>query len=377
MYGRRYKYYYHIPMIYFTQHYFAQALILGTLAIAGLPAVVFAQEMSTDNAELEEGTSTAVSESVATSTDAITTSTPDITDNYSREDLPSDTVFGDFVVGPGRFDVEIAPGESRVVELIISNRMGTGKIFSLKTEDATGSESGESAVQLLGDSVGPYTLKDFISVPNDEFYLEHGKRVRIPVTISLPEDAEPGGRYGSILTSITSTAEEVEAAGGARSGAAVISRIGTLFFVTTPGDINRESELVDFTTINDKWLYGSGPVDLLIAHENTGTVHTTPYGRVSISNILGEEVGTVQIEPWFVMPDSIRTREVSWDRELLIGRYTATAEINRGYDDIVDTESYSFWVIPIKLVAVVFAGLFVFFLVVRLFFSRFEFKRKD
>lgn len=364
-------------MSHFTQHYFAAALILGALTIAGLPAIAFAQATSTDPG---------ASNPTATDTEAITTeqgivpvvqSKPTLVDNYKRENLPSDTAFGDFVVGPGRFDIEIAPGESRTVELVISNRMGTDKIFSLKTEDATGSESGESAIQLLGDAVGPYTLKDFISVPHNEFLLEHGKRVRVPVTISLPADAEPGGRYGSILTSITSTPDEIEAAGGARPGAAVISRIGTIMFVTTPGAIDRDSELINFNTVNDEWLYGGGPISLMMVHENKGTVHTTPYGRISITNILGEEVGMVQLEPWFVMPRSLRTREVDWDRELLIGRYTATAEINRGYDDIVDTISYSFWVIPWKLVAAVFAGLFIFFLIVRLFFSRFELKRKD
>lgn len=366
-------------MLQFTQYYSVVTLILGTLAIAGLPAVVFAQLADDDaSATTTVGTLDEEVVTVEAETDvAATTNTTRPTDTYKREDLPSDVVYGDFVVGPGRFEVELAPGQSRTVELIVSNRMGVDKIFSFNTEDATGSKSGDSAIELLGDEIGPYTLKDYISVPHEEFYLEHGKRVRVPVTISLPADAEPGGRYGSILTSITSTAEEVEQMSGARSASAVISRIGTLFFVTTPGDIDRQSELVDFSTVNEKWLYGSGPIDLLLVHDNTGTVHTAPYGRISITNVLGEEVGSLQLEPWFVMPESVRTREVSWNRELLIGRYTATAEINRGYDDIVDTMSYSFWVIPWKLVVGVFAGLFVFFLLIRLFFSRFEFKRKN
>jgi hypothetical protein len=76
------------------------------------------------------------------------------------------------------------------------------------------------------------------------------------------------------------------------------------------------------------------------------------------------------------MPKSLRLREVIWDRSFLLGRYTAVAKINRGYDDIIDEQTYTFWAIPLKLVALVFGSLFVFFLLLRFILSRFEFKRK-
>jgi hypothetical protein len=76
------------------------------------------------------------------------------------------------------------------------------------------------------------------------------------------------------------------------------------------------------------------------------------------------------------MPNSVRTREVKWDRDLLIGRYTATAEINRGYDDVIDVATYSFWVIPWKLALGAFVAFFTFFMLLRFIFTRFEFKRK-
>jgi pilus assembly protein TadC len=85
----------------------------------------------------------------------------------------------------------------------------------------------------------------------------------------------------------------------------------------------------------------------------------------------------VDMQPWFVLPKSLRTKEVSWDREFLIGRYTATVQLNRGYDDIVDEVVFSFWVFPWKIMSLAFAGVFIFFLVLRFLFTRFEFKRKN
>lgn len=368
------------------------ALVAVSLIVL-LPTLALGQDTDTDSdsetavpteigtVDTEETDVVSVEADDADATTTTATTAPVTADNasgdtYRRETLPTGEVYSDFVVGPGRFEIELAPGESRTVELLVSNRMGEGRVFSFQTEDTTGSETGEEAIRLLGAAEGPYTLRDYISVPHEEFYLEHGERARIPVTVSLPPDAEPGGRYGSLLTQIVSKQTDMGSADGAQPASAVVSRIGTLFFVTTPGDIVRDSELRTFTTINDQRIFGSGPIRFLVEYENQGSVHTTPYGIARITNILGEEVGSIELEPWFVMPESLRSREFSWDREFLIGRYTATVEINRGYDDIIDEQQFTFWVIPWKLVGIVFVGLFVFFLLLRSFFSRFEFKRK-
>jgi hypothetical protein len=91
----------------------------------------------------------------------------------------------------------------------------------------------------------------------------------------------------------------------------------------------------------------------------------------------GNEVGFIELDPWFAMPESLRLREVSWNRDFLLGRYTAVAKINRGYDNIVDEKSFTFWVVPYDLLAAVFVGFFVFFLILYFILTRFEFKRKE
>jgi hypothetical protein len=72
----------------------------------------------------------------------------------------------------------------------------------------------------------------------------------------------------------------------------------------------------------------------------------------------------------------LRLREFSWDREWLLGRYTATAYINRGYDDIVDEVSVSFWVLPWKVVGGTFLVIFIVLFTLRTFFRTFEIKRR-
>jgi hypothetical protein len=351
-------------------HAYSVALFLLVLVctLIGFPMSVFSQsEVRADDAVSTESlpASTSGSEEVV------------IVDNYPRENLPGKEVYSDFVVGPGKFALEIAPGESKTVEMVVSNRMGEKKRFSFETEDMTGSSDPSQAVVLLGDAQGPYTLKDYIKIPYTQFDLEHGQRARIPVTVSLPPDAEPGGRYGSLVVSIVSNPVSINETSGAKPGSAIISRIGTLFFVTTPGAIEQDGELTSFETVGAKKFFSTGPIPFGIVMENKGSVHLTPYGEVRLYNMSGNEVGFIELDPWFAMPKSLRLREVSWDRDFLLGRYTAVAKINRGYDNIVDEKSFTFWVVPYDLLIGVFVGLFTFFLILYFILTRFEFKRKE
>lgn len=285
--------------------------------------------------------------------------------------------YGDFVVGPGKVELPLNPGETRVVEMTVTNRMGVERVFNIEVEDAAGSRDASRPVVLLGDDTGPYTLKDYLSVPEWSFRLKAGERARIPVTVSLPADSEPGGRYGSVLVTTTSVGEDSGLTSDARSGSVIISRIGTLFFITTPGKVELEGQLEQFTTTPQRKVYNSGPINFAILFDNAGSIHLNPYGAISVTNMLGEEVGFVELDPWYALPQSLRYREVEWGREFLFGRYTATLELNRGYNDIIDTATVTFWVLPVHIVGPLVGGLVLLVLIIRYIATRFEFRRKS
>lgn len=290
---------------------------------------------------------------------------------YQIENIDvSNVVNKDFVVGPGKTEVELKPGEQKIVNILISNRMGDTRIFNLDVEDFVGSKNPQETVVLLGDDRGPYSLRDYISVPEKSFELKNGERATVPVKISVPSDAQPGGLYGSVLVSTASK----NTAGV--SGSAIISRIGTLFFVNVPGEVKSDGELVEFSTASNKKLYGKGPIDFRLLYENNGSVHLNPYGQISITNMFGEEVGRIEIEPWFAMPQSLRLREVSWDRPFLFGFYKATAEINRGYEDIIDSKTLTFWIIPWHIIVIALVSIAVLVFAVRFIATHFEIRRK-
>ncbi len=352
---------------------YAQSVALCALVIVCVtPNLIHAQE--SDGAVIHASTTENV---LASTTDVISDTPPSLLELYPTEGVPGGgDAIGDFVVGPGKIDISIKPGETKIVEMTVTNRTGERRRFNITMEDAMGSNDPRSSVVLLGSEVGPYSMKDYASVPYRSFEIDHNQRARIPVTISVPLNADPGGLYGSVLVDTVAVDAKAGDGSGTVPQSAIIARIGTLFFITVPGSVEKEGSLKKFGTVSEKSFFQASPINFGILFENKGSIHLAPYGELRVTNVFGEEVGFVELEPWFVLPQSVRLREVSWSREFLFGRYTATVFINRSYDDTVDEMSFSFWVLPWKILGAGFAGLFIVLFALRVFFRSFEFKRK-
>jgi len=340
----------------------------GTL----VPVLVEAQPMATESAD-----AIPFDLAIATTTEALVSNESDLvpaTDWFTREQLFGQVDVGDFVVGPGRAVLELKPGETTVFEISVSNRISDNRTFFLKVEDIAGSQNPTEGIRALGDTIGPYSIQEFISFPDSSFELGLGERARIPVTISIPPDAEPGGYYGAVFVSTTRTEPIEVQANTAQSP--VIARIGAQFFITIPGVAEESSVVRAVSLVPERLWYERGPIEFAITTENTGSVHLVVGADVAIRNMFGEEVGLLEAEPWFVLPQSVRLRTLSWDREFLLGRYTAVVRVARGHDDLVDTQTLSFWVLPWRIVGGLFLVIFISLFVLRTFFRTFEFKRK-
>ena len=263
---------------------------------------------------------------------------------------------GAFSIQPAKLEVNLDPGEEKKVELEVINRTGATRLFKIVVEDFKGSRDPNTTTVLLGDERGPYSLKDYVLPEVSEFEIETGKKAVVSIAIKIPEDAEPGGLYGTAL--ITSLS--------GRDATPLITRAGALFFVRVNGEVRESGRLTEFAAKGEKSVYfDKGPDQFSLLFENDGSVHLNPYGEIVIKNSLGVTVDEIEVAPYFAMPDSIRLREVQWNRNILLGRYTAVAKINRGYDDIVDELSVSFWVLPLGMIVGGFAAIVFFVLVLK------------
>lgn len=263
-------------------------------------------------------------------------------------DIP---VSNDFTVGPAKIESVILPGEESVLSLSITNRTGRDHSFSISIEDFTSSNEEGRNVELLGEDSGQRSLKSFVSISTRDFTLSHGERALIPIVVSIPAGVEPGGRYAGVIVKMF-PASSTSTSGGVSAQTQTIAQIASLMFVTVAGEIVYEGELESFQTRNKKLFFVNSQIPFRLSFSNEGTAHLNPYGIIVIKNLFGKEVGVVEVDPWFVLPESLRTRDFSFEGKNLFGKYTATAQINRGYEDLVDEIEISFVVLPVSKVLI-------------------------
>lgn len=284
----------------------------------------------------------------------------------------------DFILEPAKHDVLVVPGETQEKTISVTNRTDTALEFSIIIEDFTGSDNPSQQVRLLGDEVGPYSLKQFVQPEIDTFMLASGERITIPVTIALPEDAEPRGYYGAVIISGKNPEDGNNVGTGPTTE--IITRLGSLFLVRVAGQAEESSVLELFKARGaTKTFYTNHPDAFEFAVRNTGNVHLVHYGQVIIKNIFGKDVAQLPINAYFSLPDAVRYQEVSWPQSFRIGRYTAVLDIHKGYGDkdlATHQMSSSFWVIPLHvivpiLIIVILLGFGVAFIT-----KQFEIKRK-
>jgi hypothetical protein len=298
---------------------------------------------------------------------------------YTLERLPDLVNYHDFVVGPGKLEMQLSPGQSQTIDLTVANRLGSDKVFSISEEDFTGSNDPNQPVVLLGSDRGPYSLKDDISIPSATVSIPFGEKAHIPITITAPADSQPGALYGSVLVSVVS-AEGTTTSNGIGASNPIVTRIGTLFFVRIPGSVEADGQLTGFSLSSGNVVWSSSisqtsPIFFNILFKNTGDVYLAPYGTISVTNMLGSTVENISVDPWFAMPASLRFRQVEWDPAFLFGRYVAHVAVNRGYvstSTATDTAEIVFWVIPWKIILLVFIGLIIVIGGVRWIFTRFS-----
>ncbi|MFA6424301.1 MAG: hypothetical protein WCV83_03255 [Candidatus Magasanikbacteria bacterium] len=298
---------------------------------------------------------------------------------FSIEKLPNFSAAGDFIIGPGKTELRLNAGDRDAKNINVTNRYGTAMDFKIEIEDFAGSSNPEDALVLLGGEKGPYSLRDFLHPEVFTFRLNQGERITIPVVVNIPQDAQPGGLYGAVIITTQPIANNSTADQNSTKGnITIVSRVASLFFVRVNGDVLESGKLLSFTA--DKNYYTEPKINYRFLYQNDGSVYLNPYGLLTVKNIIGTEIEQIQISPYFVMPGSVRQKDINMSRSLMFGRYSATLQLNRGYSDVIDTKTIYFWVLPWKQVILSITALFgliVIFKLVSSWFSRnFEIKRK-
>jgi len=250
-------------------------------------------------------------------------------------------------VSPPTFEASANPGDDIKNTIRVENI--TDEPLNVSVDVRNFSALGEEGQVNLSKEDNSYALASWIKISPIKDTIAPKESKTFEYTINVPSNAQPGGRFGSIVF-ITDPKPVTSG-----SGVAVGQEIGSLLFLKIAGDVREEAKIESFKT--GKKLYEYGPVVFETRVKNLGNVQFRPKGTITITNVFGKVVQTIPVDSRNVLPSAIRKMEGSWKNKWLFGPHTATVSLVYGNNNKILTASTSFWGLPYRVIAVI--GLFI------------------
>lgn len=256
-------------------------------------------------------------------------------------------------VTPPTFELSANPGDVIKNSIRVDNL--TDSKLSITVDRKNFAAIGEEGQVDLNSQDSSFSLASWIQLDTTSAELAPKGSKTFNFTIKVPNNAEPGGRFGSILFKVPPTATP--------GGVAVGQEIGSLLLLRVAGKVTEHAHIESFAATESFREYG--PVSFETRIKNTGNVHVKPTGTITITDFFGNKVATIPIEAKNILPGAVRKTEELWSATSLFGKYTATLSVQYGSNQQLLTASTTFVVIPYKLVlvwltAILVAGILIF-----------------
>lgn len=281
---------------------------------------------------------------------------------------------------PPSLEYAVKPGETINAKIKLFNEESNAiTVFSSVANFTAKGERGEPDFQFEDTPTG---AASWVEPPAGAITVKPNDRIELPVTITVPANAEPGGHYVSVFFGTDPT---LKAENGGQ--VTVRSLLGTLVILRVDGTIRESATVAGFTAGNGKTLTKL-PATFTLRIKNTGNVHVRPQGEVVIKNLFGGEPARLSLNETngAALPDSVRAYDVIWKkaaekqttgnffeelghqwRNFALGPYTATASITYGSNkqNLVATTKIN--VIPWQLLLV--SGLIIVIVILAIVFG--------
>lgn len=254
------------------------------------------------------------------------------------------------IVHPSNLDVNLTPGSPTSGTIYVMNT--TKNALTIQTELRNFTAQGEKGGIALTTENIPFSLASWIKVEPSKTEIPAGKEVAFKYTITPPQNAEPGGHFGSVVFATVPSAIN-------NTGSAVSQEIAALILAKIPGDAKEDAILESITT--DKPFYEFGPVHFTLRVKNQGGVHIQPFGVVEVTDMLGRKFDA-PLDPTNVLPNAVRQINATFNKHLLIGHYQAKIIASYGSGNLPLEGSVDFWAFPLRYAAVGLVILIIFFL---------------
>jgi hypothetical protein len=265
-------------------------------------------------------------------------------------------------VSPTLFEMQASQGQSWQSEIrVINVNEYDLTVYPQTVNFAPQGEDGRGElIPVIESETDGQTLAEWVTLSADPIVIPRQQTVTVPITITVPDNAAPGGHYAAILIGTKQPSTEA-----GESQVQTSQFVTSLLFVRVAGEINEAADIRELTT--GSYIVQKPEIAIDMRFENNGNVHVQPQGDIKVYNMWGEERGIIPINHQTnfgnVLPLSIRKFSFAWkgDTSLLdIGRYRVVATLGYGTETkkFVTATTY-FWVIPYMTLLIVGVSLFL------------------
>ena len=185
-----------------------------------------------------------------------------------------------------------------------------------------------------------WAASSWIQVSPSSVKLKGGETKTLTLTVMPPANALPGGHYAMVLHSPDNQVSIVDS-----TGASIQTKVGTLVYITIPGNIRQSATVKDFTAPKFSEF---GPIDFKTIIQNLSDIHIKPAGNITITNMFGLRTDQIAFnaDGVNIFPGKVRDFQNQLAKKWLFGRYKA--ELNAAYGTAggIATAAIFFWVIP-------------------------------
>ena len=275
---------------------------------------------------------------------------------------------------PSRQELLVDPGEKTAITIKFLNQGETPVSGLLKAADFIVENKEGTPTFLEGPTeLSPrFAAASWVTLPYDRITIAPKDKVVIQARITVPKDAQPGGRYLAIYFEPGGALGE--AGEGLKEAAIPVSiRIAGLVYLRVSGPIEESARLVQFTA--PKFLE-YGPILVTTEILNLGNYHIRPKGTITLTSIFGKKVDQQLLNEENIFPDASRIFESKLGEKWMFGKYkleltAAYGETGKALTAIIFT-----WVFPWKIISAVILAVIITILIVALLYHRFK-KREE
>jgi hypothetical protein len=222
-------------------------------------------------------------------------------------------------VNPAKLDFEIKPGMEYNGEYKIFNR--GAKAYTAKIIITPHSVVNDTYEQDFVTESKYNSIRDWVKLERDSFYLESGAEALVKFHISVPKDAKGGGQYMSFVNRIDP---------GKASGVTAVKQIGLIAAVKVNGEgINLCGNVIEHRV---SWWQSSSPLESSAHIENCGNIDFDATGKIKVENWLGGGVLYESPKPGtlYLRPETTRRMQLDWEGAPIFGLFLVTQDITVG-----------------------------------------------